>query len=201
MHTIIQDNKENKGRVQAYVDSFILTETAASVKYLSMFGTTGSIKSLTAQIIANRDSIHLMDDTNRFILQEGYKPLELKRGLDSMRTNTRNVKPGVTHKILFSPDYFVPWKKNGVLEFITFGSTDEEARKRTFHIVDKLTQVPLKDAWIDWLWETLTLDSTLPMPIVGGDVPEFANCRMIPIPNDDWLEARIQENLEILQAA
>ncbi|MFZ5572882.1 MAG: hypothetical protein ACOZF0_20985 [Thermodesulfobacteriota bacterium] len=201
MHTIIQENKENKGRVQAHVDSFILTETAAPVKYLSLFGTTGAVKSLAAQIIANRDSIHLMDETGRFILQEGCKPLELKRGGDSMRTYTRNVKPGVTHKILYSPDCFVPWKKTGACEFITFGPTDEEARKRAFHIVDRLTNVPLKDAWIDWLWETLTLDSMLPMPVVGGDVPEFANCRMIPIPNDDWLEARIREDLDILQAA
>ncbi len=201
MHKIIQNNKENKGRVQAYADSFILTETSGSVKYLSMFGTTGAVKSLAAQIIGNRDSIHIIDETGSFILHEGYKPLELSRGTDPIRSYTRNVKPGVTHKILYSPDYFVPWKKQDVREFITFGQNDEDARKRVFHIVDKLGNVPLKASWLDWLWEKMTMDSMLPMPIVGGDVLEFANSRIVSVPDDAWLEACIQEDLEILKTA
>ena len=201
MHKIIQENMENNGRVQAYADSFILTESFGSVKYLSMFGTTGAVKSLTAQIIGNRNDVRIIDDNGRFILQEGDKPLELTRGDDPMRVYTRCVKPGVTHKILFSPDAFSPWRKPGVSEFVTFGTTDPDARKRAFHIVDILGNVPLKESWTDWLWEKMTLDDLSPMPIVGGDVPEFANSRIISVPDDAWLEACIKEDLEFLKTA
>ena len=199
MHKVIQENKDNKGRVQVYADSFILTETFGSVKYLSMFGTTGAVKSLAAQIISNRDSIHIIDESGKYVLQEGYKPLELNRGTDPLRTYTRCVKPGVTHKILFSPDYFIPWKKVDAAEFITFGPTDQDARKRAFHIVDKLGNVPLKETWIDWLWEKLLEDSFSPMPIVGGIVQEFTNSRIVPVPNDAWLETCIKEDLAMLK--
>ncbi len=201
MHKIVQESMESRGRVQAYSDSFILTESFGSVKYLSMFGASIAVKSLTAQIIGNRDSVHIVGDSGRFILSGGCGPLELTRGTEHLRTYTRNVRPGVTHKILYSPDYFVPWKKSDVREFITFGPTDEDARKRAFSIVDKLGNVPLKTSWRDWLWERMTLDDMAPMPIVGGDVPEFANSRFMFVPGDAWLEACIREDLEILKTA
>ena len=199
MHKIVQENKDNKGRVQVYADSFILTETFGSVKYLSMFGTTGAVKSIAAQIISNRDSIHIIDETGKHVLQDGYKPLELNRGNDWLRNYTRCVKPGVTHKILYSVDYFIPWKKMEVSEFITFGPTDQDARKRAFQIVDKLGNVPLKETWIDWLWEKLMEDNFTPTPIVGGAIPEIANSAIVSVPGDTWLEACIMRDLEKLK--
>ncbi len=199
MHTIIQDNIDNKGRVTAYVDGFIVLEKSGTVKYLSMFGTTTAVKALSAQIIANRDGIHLLDDTGEFVLQEGYRPLEIKRDDGAIRSFTRSVRPGVTHKILFAWGDFMPWKNPGAREFIAFGPTDASARKRVFHIVDKLSEAPLMASWTDWLWDQLAMDAV--SPIMGGSVPELLHCRMIPMPDEAWLEERILQDLAILKSA
>lgn len=199
MYRIIQ--KEVSGKmVQAYVDSFILTsnETAGSVKYLSMFGSSVIVKALIAQIIEN-NSPNLVNAKNQYIVGNTGTPVKITRGFQHLRVATKALKPGITHKIIFSEEHFKPWKKKNPKEFLTFGNTIEKAKERAFKVIDKITTVPLKPSWINWLWRILTEDADLPVPILGGQDEILKYAAILRVPNSDWLETQIKENLEELK--
>ncbi|QTA78435.1 Uncharacterized protein dnl_06570 [Desulfonema limicola] len=201
---IIQTGNESCGQVYVYCDTYVLSDNTDSVKYLSFFGATAAVKSVTAQIIGNREGV-LLENESGFIKQDSTGNfLRLKRGYTAqVKTLTKNLKPGITHKIIYAHALFSPWKFEDTSRFIAFGKTEEEAVNRTFFIVDKLTSIPLKESWKYWLWQKLTQDTeTEEVPVkTGGDSDRFSFCRILNVPDDDWLENEIRTDLEYLKAA
>jgi hypothetical protein len=204
MYTIYQSNLESAGQVKVYADSFIITEDG-NVIYASMFGTSAAMKSISAQIIENKFGILICDNEtgNLFNNKAGY-PLHLTKGNERMRTITKNLKPGVVHRILYSESFFVPRSAQGDEKFLAYGETDEEAITRAFRIVDKLSEIPLKDTWKHWLFNMLMEpDYSFDPLIVGGldHAPQFKRCRLFVKPPESYLEEQIRENLSELKAA
>ncbi len=168
MHEITQTDSKCSGQVGVYADSFIIT-IDGNVIHMSTFGTTSAMKSITAQIVNNRNGI-LINGDDGYIKTVTEYPIHLKRGYDQVRTITKNIRPGIVNRIFYSENLFRPWKVDGERIFLAFGETEEQARSRTFSVADKISEIPLKETWKDWLWEILTVDWQWPETdlIIGG---------------------------------
>lgn len=183
----------NLSQVNVYCDSFIVFN--GTVIFLSFYGTTVAVKSITAQIINNRGGIYLIDPTGQYFSPDE-KDIELKRNSTRLMHIGKNIKPGITQKILFSENLFFPWK-NGNSRFLAFGETEKDAISRGFAVIDKMTTVPLKISWKNWLWERLQENADTPM--IQSNLKEFGYCKILDMPSDEDLEAEIIENLELLK--
>jgi len=204
-HTIFQDDS-NQWRVQAFVDSYVLSEENGNVIFLSMFGSTLSVKSLTAQILNNRDNIHIKDGFDRIIkTKEDHRFISVHKGSSILKSYNRNIKPGITQKVLFSEDCFVPWKsEHNNSKLFIFGKTEQEAKERAFKIIDKCTLVPLKLSWVNWLWnKVIEYNNDRPYfeqdICTGGELPsDMKVCKFVQMPSSDWLESEVRENFKEL---
>ena len=193
-YKIIQSNSDSMGQVSAYCDSFIFYNRA--IVFFSFYGTTVSVKSIVAQIITNRGGLFL-EDTEGVLFQIDNYSVELKRNFEKLRIITKNIKPGITQKVLYSEDLFFPSKKEEQTDVLIFGKTKEDAIPRFFGLLDQMTTIPLKKTWNYWLWEKL--EDQLKEPVVNTSCAEFDYCRVIKMPSDEWLKDSISEDLEYLR--
>ncbi len=135
-------------RVDVYTDAYIALDRP--ILFLSIFGGAMEVKAASAQII--QGCVFDVLDENNHVCHKLIRSAVLRS------ITTVLAKGKATHKIMFNPHAFTPWRNNdepayGVGDgYMAFGKTIEEAQRHLFKMVDLTQDVPLSPAWSNWLW-------------------------------------------------
>jgi len=129
------------GGAFCYSDAAILD---SSYLYLaSLFGRPAAVKAIAAGIISGK-SIRLGDTS-------------ADRPSGKMRIVSQGFEDGISHRIVFCPEYFTGRDVRILVS---------EDKKRAFDFLDTQVSTPLKEEWADWLWERVFT----PLPLIGFGV-------------------------------
>ena len=172
--------------IEAYVAGLICRQQAVSLDgtiYLaSLFGTAAAIESVSSAILASYKVFITWEEDGKT------RELRVYRPNHPMVSDFRQkYEGGVVTKILYTPR--VLSQRNS---FVVIAGPDmPTVKKRAFLRLDQITTVPLKESWIDYLWEGILQ----PEKLISWGSREVTEAWMIYIPSDDELQEHVIEGI------
>lgn len=195
MYKIIQ--LDHGRQAASYCDEFI-ADDEGSLVYASMFGPVTAIKAIVAQILTRRPNIRLVDlekGEHEYVATHSGTPLNVLRGdMDILRVMSKNIKPGVVHKILFADNLFRPWVYGQANKCFVYGKDWRQASNMLFKIINKKSTVPLKETWDLWLWEKTTNSRQSRFSKSRQLAENFTYCEYQMLPGDSELEKWLKDD-------
>ena len=147
------------------------------LRFISLFGTPTRVKTITA-IILKEEVVYLHEYGN------SPNGLGFVRSKRKMKAITRQLARGMTHCLLYVPDYLVP--EGEFAEKIFYGDSMEQILHKFFYAAQKRYSTPFIPAWTEWLWDQMA--QTLEINALG-----FNQVEGIKFLDENDLEERLFE--------
>jgi hypothetical protein len=130
-----------------WTDRYIMVQ--GFIMLLSLFGTTTRVNAVKA-VILKGETVYLQD------CWTGKDRITAERSQHSVKTFNRQLAPGLTHSLLYVPDYLAP--EGEYFQKIFYGDSQEQILHKFFYAAQKRYSTPLLPEWSEWL-----LDQMLPV--------------------------------------
>jgi len=130
--------------VACWTDRFITVQ--GWICLLSLFGSATRVNTLKA-IILKGEPVYLQNCWTWDERSQVQKPDV------QVKTITRQVAPGVTHCLLYMPNYLIP-NANGAQK-VFWGDTLEQIFQKFFYVAQARYSTPLLPDWTEWLWDQM----------------------------------------------
>lgn len=127
--------------VSCWTDKFITV--GKEIRFISLFGSSTRVKTVTA-IIIKGEIVYLQE------CWSGKNHFGVKRADRQMKALTRQLSRGVTHCLLYTPDYLVP--EGEFAEKIFYGDSIEQIHQKFFYAAEKRYSTPFLPSWTEWLY-------------------------------------------------
>jgi hypothetical protein len=158
--------------MMCYADAAII-DNAGYLYLASLFGPHEQVKSIEESLLIGKN------------LQ--VNGVSVVRPKISLQTATQDLDDGLTHKVIFAPDFFTNAKTR-----ILAG----EDRKTAFELLDAAISTPLKEEWSEFLWETVFT----PMRLIGFgqvDGKDLSDVYLVNVDKTiDQVDALIREEIK-----
>lgn len=179
--------------IQAYTSGLICKQSAAFsgavyTYMINLFGTATALESISSAIFSSHGTTISWEENGQI------QKFDLHRSEYPMVSDFRKkYEGGVATKTLYSPIAF------GILNasvkmpesVIITGEDMPTVKKRAFLRLDQRTAVPLKEQWIDFLWDEMLQ----PEKLISWGSPELTEAWEITIPSDDELQEFVLEGI------
>ena len=162
-------------RVSCWTDRFITVDR--EIRFISLFGSSTRVKTISA-IIVKEEVVYLPE------CWTSPTGLGFMRSKRKMKVITRQLARGVTHCLLYVPDYLVP--EGEFAEKIFYGDSMEQILHKFFYAAQKRYSTPFIPAWTEWLWDQMA--QTLEINALG-----FNQVEGIKFLDENDLEERLFE--------
>jgi hypothetical protein len=161
--------------VSCWTDRFITV--GRELRFISLFGTPTRVKTITA-IILKEEVVYLHECSS------SPNGLGFVRSKRKMKAITRQLARGMTHCLLYVPDYLVP--EGEFAEKIFYGDSMDQIHHKFFYAAQKRYSTPFIPAWTEWLWDQMA--QTLEINALG-----FNQVEGIKFLDENDLEERLFE--------
>jgi hypothetical protein len=131
-------------RVSCWTDRFIAVDR--ELRFISLFGSSTRVKTITA-IILKGEIVYLQQ------CWTGENAFAVERSTRGVKAITRQMARGVTHCLLYTPDYLVP--EGEFAEKIFYGDSMEQIYQKFFYAAEKRYSTPFLPDWTEWLWDQM----------------------------------------------
>jgi hypothetical protein len=155
-----------------FTDRYIIREGV--IILLSMFGTATRVNALKA-VILKGDAVDLQD-----CWTGKHRSGVVRPPVQQVKTLTRQLAQGVTHCLLYVPDYLEP--EGNYPRKVFYGDSQEQLMEKFFYAAQKRYSTPLLPAWTEWLWDEMAQVEEI-------DVLGFNKARGVEFLEEEELEA------------
>ena len=125
------------GGLEAYTDAYALYEN--EVMFMSMFGNKTAVKGLWASLMSGK-WIELFTKIERQIFA---------REENKWRIYAKSLTSGIAHAILIPQQVHLKRVKD---EFVVIGFSEEKIMESFYLYLNKVSKIPLKKEWTDWIF-------------------------------------------------
>lgn len=163
------------GGLEAYTDAYALYEN--EIMFMSMFGNKTTVKGLWASLMSGK-WIDLFTKIERTIFAKEE---------NKWRVYMKSLASGIAHAILIPQQVHLKRVKE---EFVIIGFTEERIRESFFLYLNKVSKIPLKKEWSDWLFLKAGRDYRL---------TELASLNVMAYlyeGDDEWLEDVVKKGIK-----
>ncbi|MEK6921892.1 MAG: hypothetical protein AABX82_08435 [Nanoarchaeota archaeon] len=125
------------GGLEVYTDAYALYEN--EVMFMSMFGNKTAVKGLWSSLMLGKwIDLFTKVERNIFAKEE-----------NKWRIYMKSLASGIAHAILIPQQIHLKRVKD---EFVIIGFSEEKIRESFFLYLNKVSKIPLKKEWADWLF-------------------------------------------------
>jgi hypothetical protein len=160
-----------------WTDRYIIV--AGEIYLLSLFGSPTRVNAIKA-VITKGDPVYLQD------CWTGKRRIKAQRPSRAVKSWTRQLAAGVTHSLLYAPDYLAP--AGNYPRKIFYGDSREQVMEKFFYAAQRRYSTPLLPEWSGWLWENM--EQVVPADIKSWGCNQVLGCKFLEEAN---LEARLFE--------
>ena len=123
--------------LEAYTDAYALYEN--EIMFMSMFGNKTAVRGLWASVVSGK----WIDLSSKIECQI------YARGENKWRVHVKNLASGIAQAMLIPQQLRLKHVKD---DFVVIGNTEERIRKSFFLYLNKVSKIPLKEEWTEWLF-------------------------------------------------
>ncbi len=178
--------------INAYISGLICKPEVSPdgmLYMVSLFGTATALDSIASAILSSHRVFTSWEENGET------RSFWLHRAGHAMVSDFRkHFEGGVATKILYSPLIFGEMKlasANPPMSIVVTGPDMPTVKKRAFLRLEQRTTVPLKEQWIDFLWDEMLQ----PEKLVSWGSSELTEAWEITIPSDEELQEFILEGI------
>jgi len=125
------------GGLEAYTDAYALYES--EIMFLSLFGNKTAVRGIWSSLVSGR-WIDLLRETGEQIFAQGD---------NQWRICFKNLPSGIAQAMLIPQQLNLKRVKD---EFVVIGHSEERLKESFFLYLNKVSKIPLKKEWTDWLF-------------------------------------------------
>lgn len=163
--------------VSCWTNRFITV--GGEICFISLFGTSTRVNTIRA-IILKGEVVYLQN------CWTGKSRSKAERSSHQVKCLTRQLARGVTHCLLYTPDYLVP--EGECPQKIFYGDSQEQILHKFFYAAQKRYSTPLLPAWSEWLLESM--EHVVQTEIIALGFNQVLGCKFL---EEEDLEARLFE--------
>lgn len=166
----------------AYCDGLIakqLPNGQYEAYLVSLIGSPSHVDASSAMLFKNENCVIINDDESS----------DMKFTAGTVRTIRNRKIDNTVNKVMVATPYFTDPSGFAVI----YAPNLSLVQKRSFFCLDKMTSVPLKLEWQEWLWDELMEPEKLYS--FGND--QLQEAYLITLPNDEIIEERVLEAIRM----